>query len=78
MICAIGYMNNIILAFSLTICVTSSISAMIVALLALAKVIGMEKSTHKMEYVPVDPSQALDFAKQLQEQIKEENRDVEL
>ena len=71
-------MSNIILAFCLTICVTSSLSAMIIALLALAKVIGFEKSTHRMEYVPVDPNSALDFAKQLQDQIKDEEKDTEL
>ena len=78
MICANGYMSNIILAFCLTVCVTSSLSAMIIALLALAKVIGFEKSTHRMEYVPVDPNSALDFAKQLQDQIKDEEKDTEL
>ena len=69
-------MSNIILVFCATICVACCISAMIISLIALAKVIGFEKSTHKMEYIPVDPSQALDFTKQLQDQIKEENQDV--
>lgn len=78
MICADGYMSNIILVFCATICVACTISAMIVSLIALAKVIGLEKSTHKVEYVPVDPNSALDFAKQLQEQVKEEQQDVEL
>ena len=69
-------MGNIILVFCATICVACTISAMIISLIALAKVIGLEKSTHKVEYVPVDPNQALDFAKQLQEQIKYEDRDI--
>lgn len=71
-------MVNIIVIGCVTVCVMSSISAMIIALLALAKVIGFEKSTHKMEYVPVDPSAAQDFAKQLADQIKDEQQDVEL
>ena len=71
-------MINIIVVGCVTVCVMSSISAMIIALLALAKVIGFEKSTHRMEYVPVDPNAAQDFAKQLADQIKDEQQDVEL
>ena len=71
-------MINIIVTVGVTICIVSTISAMIISLLALAKVIGLEKSTHKVEYVPIDPNSAQDFAKQLADQIKDEERDVEL
>ena len=69
---------NIVVVIGVTICITSSISAMIVSMLALAKVVGMEKSTHKVEYVPIDPNSAQDFAKQLADQIKDEQQDTEL
>ena len=71
-------MINIIVTIGVTICITSAIAAMIISLLALAKVIGLEKSTHKVEYVPIDHNSAQDFAKQLADQIKDEERDVEL
>ena len=71
-------MINIIVTIGVTICIASAIAAMIISLIALAKVIGLEKSTHKVEYVPIDPNSAQDFAKQLAEQIKDEERDTEL
>lgn len=81
---SIGFTNkglsmiNIIITIGVTICIMSSLSAMIISLLALAKVIGLEKSTHKVEYVPIDPNSAQDFAKQLADQIKDEQQDTEL
>lgn len=71
-------MINIIVTIGVTICITSAIAAMITSLIALAKVIGLEKSTHKVEYVPIDPNSAQDFAKQLADQVKDELQDTEL
>jgi hypothetical protein len=46
--------------------------------LALIKVIAFEKSTHKIEYMPIDPNSANDFAKHLVDQVKDEQMEVEL
>ena len=55
-----------------------SLAAIIFAGLALIKVIAFEKSTHRIEYMPIDPNQATDFSKQLEKQLKEEEQDLEV
>ena len=44
-------MNELVLVFSLTAILFSAITA-IFSFAAYAKVVGMEKSTHKLQYVP--------------------------
>lgn len=66
-------MSNIIVAIGVTICATSALSAMIISMLAYAKVVGMEKSTHKIEYIPIDPTAKNTFG----EDIKKFEREIE-
>lgn len=44
---------------------------------SLIKIIAFEKSTHRIEYIPVD-NNPQDFAKKLNEQITDEQKDLEL
>jgi hypothetical protein len=58
------------------LCLALTIVSCFIACFALVKVYAFEKSTHKIEYVTVDPQ--ADFAVKLKEQLKDEEMDLEV
>lgn len=50
--------STILITIILTICLTCSILAITLASLSLIQVKSLERSTHSMQYVPMDPTWA--------------------
>lgn len=69
--------NTILLATSLCACIISGIS-LIIGLYCIVKVTAMEKSTHSIQYVPIDEEWATDSKdiEKINKSLKEEKEEV--
>lgn len=65
-----GEMIYFAVVAGVAICI--SLTALIVACLALSYVVGLKHSTHKIEWVPVDPKDNDDFLNPKKEVVNED------